>query len=239
MSRVPPFPTRHRSPSQSNGTSYNGTQPLSTPGTSSVRPLNISRPGQSSRPTSPSNPPFISGSPHRAPLNLAPIGPLRPQRSELRSRVSEYSGSERASTSSQDLYRDSFATTRSDTSGSYRSHPNAPNNIQTTFNPRTTPQRLQSTDDGENSTPTSLTSALSAFQSAGTRRKMTLESEDMDYFKGREDELAAEKQRQQRIRDKVPGRQVKRNARAGDIDSMLTLIRHKIFTLITLPLKWY
>jgi exocyst complex component 4 len=60
---------------------------------------------------------------------------------------------------------------------------------------------------------------MSAFQSAGSRRRaMTNESEDMDYEIERRNELQAEKVRQQRIRDKVPGRRINGKTRAGDID---------------------
>jgi exocyst complex component 4 len=47
---------------------------------------------------------------------------------------------------------------------------------------------------------------------------MTNESEDMDYEIERRNELQAEKVRQQRIRDKVPGRRINGKTRAGDID---------------------
>lgn len=200
MSRAPPFPNRRvRSPSLSNG---NGPAPPAANGT---RPLQIARPP--SRPTTPSNSGFISSSPRGAP---PPSGPSRPQRSELRSRGSDYS----ASTSS---YRDSTAT---DVSASYRARPGASSTPNTPANSRPTPQRLRSapTDD-EQTTPTALTSVMSAFQSAGTRRRgMTNGSEDMDYARERREEAEAEKLRQQRIRDKAPGRRLNGKARAGDID---------------------
>jgi hypothetical protein len=46
---------------------------------------------------------------------------------------------------------------------------------------------------------------------------------DMEYQRERQEEMEAEKVRQQRIRDKVPGRRVNGNARAGDIDGMCYL----------------
>jgi exocyst complex component 4 len=202
MSRAPPFPNRRaRSPSSSNP---NGS-PSSSNGT---RPLQIARPP--SRPTTPSNSGLISGSPRGPPPNTAPSGPSRPQRSELRSRGSDYS----ASTSS---YRDSTAT---DVSTSYRSRPSASSNPATPSNARPKPQRLRSapTDD-EQTTPAALTSVMSAFQSAGSRRRgMSVESEEVDYQRQRREEIEAEKQRQQRIRDKAPGRRVNGKARVGDID---------------------
>ncbi|KAJ7293405.1 exocyst complex component sec8 [Mycena rebaudengoi] len=209
MSRAPPFPNRRvRSPSLSNGN-----VPTPPPG-NGTRPLQISRPP--SRPTTPSNSPFISGSP-RGPPNTAPSGPSRPQRSELRGRGSEYSAS--ASTST---YRDSTAT---DVSTSYRSRPGASSNPGTPANPRPKPQRLRSapTDD-EQTTPPALTSVMSAFQSAGTRRRVNT-SDEVEYQRERKEEIEAEKLRQQRIRDKAPGRRVNGKARAGDIDAVLDQVK--------------
>ncbi|KAF9015552.1 exocyst complex component sec8 [Cyathus striatus] len=203
MSRAPPFPTRRRAPSLTNSNAYQ-TQPLSAPGTSTVRPLQISRPP--SRSATPVNGSFTSASSPVLPPNSAPIGPSRPQRSELRARTSEYS--EHASTQSQELYRDT-----ADSS--------PPHN-----RPKLT--RLQSvhSDDGQENTPTSLTSALSAFQSAGSRRrKMTLDEEDLEYHRERENELEAEKQRQQRLRDRVPGMRSTGISKAGDIDAVLDQVK--------------
>lgn len=103
MSRAPPVPTRRHSPSITNGVSY---IPSSAPGTSTIRPSQISRPG--SRPTTP----VTSISPYPPP-NTAPLGPSRPQRSEFRART-DYSESERASISSIDPYKDSASTSRSE-----------------------------------------------------------------------------------------------------------------------------
>ncbi len=61
---------------------------------------------------------------------------------------------------------------------------------------------------------------MSAFQSAGRRRAMTNGSDDLEYQKEKRAEMEAEKARQQRIRDKVPGRRVNGKARAGDIDGV-------------------
>lgn len=214
MSRAPPFPTRRRSPSTSN-TSYS--QPLSAPGGSnSTRPLQIPRPG--SRPTTPVD--YVSNSPSYTRPPAVPTGPSRPQRSELRTRP-EYTGSERASISSQDHYnRDSISTSRSDVSGSY--YRNTPNSASTAVNgppPRQRPPPLQSptSDDGSQGTPKTLSSVLTAFRSAGTRRRQTDETdEDYQYKRERELEIEAEKARQQRIRDRAPG--ARRNTRGGEID---------------------
>ncbi|SJL05584.1 uncharacterized protein ARMOST_08941 [Armillaria ostoyae] len=183
-----------------------------------TRPLQISR--SSSRPTTPSNSSIISTSPRATPPNTAPVGPSRPQRSELRARVSDFNGNDRGSTS----YRDSVSTTRSDASSSLHSR------TMTSTPVKTRPpkaQRLNSlpTDDEQTPTPTSLSSVMSAFQSAGRRRAMTNGSDDLEYQREKRAEMEAEKTRQQRIRDKVPGRRVNGKARAGDIDAVLDQIR--------------
>lgn len=210
MSRAPPFPTsrgRSDSLSNSNGSQYSAMA-------AGTRPLQISR--QPSRPTTPSNASFVSSSPRGNIPNTSSVGPSRPQRSELRSRGSEYS-TERVS------YADSSTTsTRSDVSQTYRPRPSGSGTTGTPANVRPRPPRLKSiptapTDDEQ--TPSTLSSVMSAFQSAGTRRRaMTNDSEDMDYQKERRDEIEAEKVRQQRIKDKVPGRRVNGKARTGDID---------------------
>lgn len=197
MSRVPPFPTRRRSPS--NGHS-------SAPG-SSTKPLQISRP--LSRPETPSR------SPTYAPPNTAPIGPSRPQRSELRGRVTDNGTTkDHSSPASPDHYRDSITTTRSDVSGQLRSQ-------QANSRPKPSRNFSASTDDGNEATPTSLTSVMSAFKDAGTRRRaMTNGSDDFEYQRQRQDEIEAEKVRQQRIQEKAMKR--KGNTRAGDIDGVYT-----------------
>lgn len=211
MSRAPPFPTRRRSPSITNGSPYN-TQPSSAPGTSTTKPLQISRSG--SRPTTPVNP-YLSSSPTSyGPPSTAPIGPSRPQRSELRTRPDNV-GSERASTSSQDLYRDSITSSRSEANGSYQNPQYSSGNGNPP--PRQRPPRLQSPaqDGGDVTSPNSLKSALSAFQSAGTRRRQTQDSDD--YQRERALEIEAEKVRQQRIRDRAPG--IRRGStKGGEID---------------------
>ncbi|KAJ3508842.1 hypothetical protein NLJ89_g5535 [Agrocybe chaxingu] len=216
MSRAPPFPTRRRSPSISSATPYTS-QPSSAPGTS-TRPLQISRPG--SRPTTPvGTHPAISPSSY-APPNTAPLGPSRPQRSELRGRV-DYAGSDRGSVASQDPYRDSTV------SLPYRNLPNSANNAAN-GSTRQRSQRLKSpTTDGEQeTTPTSLTSALSAFQSAGSRRRIAPdEDEDYQYRRERELELEAEMARQQRIQERAPGLRSKGSKRAGEIDAVLDQVK--------------
>lgn len=58
---------------------------------------------------------------------------------------------------------------------------------------------------------------MSAFKAAG-RRRATADDEDYEYQRQRQMEVNAENARQQRIRDKVPGKQVNGKVRLGDID---------------------
>ncbi|KAK7064373.1 Sec8 exocyst complex component-specific domain-containing protein [Favolaschia claudopus] len=202
MSRSAPFPNRRvRSPSLSNG---NGQETQYSNGPS-TRPLAVARPP--SRPTTPSNSGLISSSPRGPPPSAALNGPSRPQRSELRSR-----GSDTSAASSYN--RDSTAT---DVSASYRPRPSASSSQGT---PRSKPQRLRSADE-EPTSPVALTSVMAAFQKPSRKR-----TED-DYQRERErrEELEAERARQQRIRDKAPGRRVNGKARAGDIDAVLDQVK--------------
>ncbi|KAF9447796.1 exocyst complex component sec8 [Macrolepiota fuliginosa MF-IS2] len=188
MSRVPPFPTRRRSPSQS------------APSTA-TRPLQISRPLDS--PLSQLAPPVT-----------APIGPARPQRSELRARPTDSP----TDGYSQDQYRDSVSTTHSDASARLRTQQRA-----VSHNTRPKPTRSV-TDDDTQTTPTSLVSVMSAFTSAGSRRRaMTNGSDDFEYQRQRQDEIEAEKARQHRIQEKALKR--KGTTRAGDIDAVLDEIK--------------
>ena len=203
MSRTPA-----RRPSVTNGVSY---VPSSAPGTSTTRPLQISRAG--SRPTSP-----VNTSPSYPPPNTAPLGPSRPQRSELRARV-DYSEPERASISS-DPYRDrdSTSTSRSDyPSTSYRVPPKSANNMSTTMG-----SLKQQGLDGDKTISPSLSSSFSAFRSAGSSKGQNPDQvEDCNYQRDRELEIEAEKARQQRIRDKGLA---KGNARRGEIDGMFIVL---------------
>ncbi|KNZ74114.1 putative exocyst complex component sec8 [Termitomyces sp. J132] len=209
MSRAPPFPTR-RSPSIDRNSI---SSPIPTPSTA-TRPLQISRPTAG-------NSPYPSPSPRLAPSNPSSSGPARPQRSELRSRAPGHDSSEQAS------YRDSLSTIQSDASLASRSRLGAiSSNVVAKSKPR--PQPLQSpvSDEEYLSTPTSLASALSAFKSAGSRRRdMVNESDDLEYQAERQNAIEEEKARQQRIRDKVPGRRTNGKARVGDIDAVLDQIQ--------------
>lgn len=86
--------------------------------------------------------------------------------------------------------------------------------------------RSAPSEETETTTPIAMSSVLSAFQSAGARKRtMTNGSEEMEYQRDRQKEIEAEKVRQQRIRDKVTGRRVNGKARAGDIDGMQAIFR--------------
>lgn len=215
MSRNAPFPTRRRAPSNAASNDPYNSQPTSAPG-SNTRPLQVPR--SPSRPTTPNSSSYVSGSPqYSAPLS-APIGPLRPQRSELRARVSEYSNSERGSVASNDQYpRGSLEGSRADARGYSGSQPNTPQSARTTRTPRAT-NGAYPPESADINTPTSLGTVLSAFKSAGSR-KNTAEGEDAEYWRDREKEIEAEKARQQRIRERAPGLRARQGStRGGEID---------------------
>ncbi|KXN85672.1 putative exocyst complex component sec8 [Leucoagaricus sp. SymC.cos] len=80
------------------------------------------------------------------------------------------------------------------------------------------------TDSGNETTPTSLASVMDAFQTAGSRRRaMTNGSSDFEYQRQRQEEIEAEKARQQRYQEKALKR--KGTTRAGDIDAVLDEIK--------------
>nr|GAT47843.1 Sec8 exocyst complex component specific domain-containing protein [Mycena chlorophos] len=155
------------------------------------------RPLQISRP--PSRPTTPSNDSRRQRPDESP--PNRPQRSGLRSRE-DYPSSSRESVST-------------DVSNSYRSRP--------ANGTRPTAQRPRgpSYDDGQ-TTPTALNSVMSAFQSAGSRRR---DNDEVEYQRQRREEIEAENLRQQRIRDRAPGRRQNGRARAGDIDAVLDQVK--------------
>jgi hypothetical protein len=66
-------------------------------------------------------------------------------------------------------------------------------------------------------TSPSMSAIAAAFQSAGASRRALLNG-DMERGQEREREIAKEKERQRRIRDKVQGRRPNGKARTGDID---------------------
>ena len=70
----------------------------------------------------------------------------------------------------------------------------------------------------ENQSP----SSLAAFQSAGSRRRQTVEEQEGDYFQQERDrELEVERARQQQIRDKTPGLGLRSTgAKVGEIECM-------------------
>lgn len=205
--------SRHQSPSSTSGTHYDS-QPLSAPSVSTTRP-------QFSRPGLPPN--TLVGSAYAYPSentlyaapNTAPLGPSRPQRSELRNR-NDYPPSDHASTPSQDK----LATQSNFLGTSYRNYPVPERNAQNGSSLTQRDPRLGSPvqDNADQTSPNSLSSALAAFQSAGARRRRIMENEeDYQHQTERERELQAEKVRQQRIRDKAPGMKNK-ITKAGEID---------------------
>lgn len=169
---------------------------------SATKPLQFSRPNP--RSTTPSRTPSYS-SPNS--------GPSRPQRSELRGRPADNAQTpQRSSIASNDHYRDSVPTSRSDASTQHRSHHNS----------RPRPSRMPSgyTDDGNETTPTSMNSVMSAFKAAGTRRRVvTNGSDDFDYQRQRQEEFEAERARQERLQKKMIKK--RGNTKAGDIDGEL------------------
>jgi exocyst complex component 4 len=227
MSRAPPFPTsssstRRRAPSPSS-TNINGS---SHP--PSIRPLQISRP--LSRPNTPGSSSMNSTSSRMT--DSSPSGPSRPQRSELRSRqLSEYSNSG-ASTSSRPTWlqedRDSINDMWSDMPQGFRQR-NGSTSVKSDVEKfRSKPERswTGTTDDSIQS-PTALPAVLSAFQSAGARKRaMTNGSQQMDYERERQKEVETHRMRQQRIKEKEPGRRTNGKARAGDIDGWFTFPLH-------------
>ncbi|KII94197.1 hypothetical protein PLICRDRAFT_171865 [Plicaturopsis crispa FD-325 SS-3] len=71
-----------------------------------------------------------------------------------------------------------------------------------------------------------MNNVLSAFASAGARKRaMTNGSDDMEYEREKRKAMEAEKLRQQKIRDRAPGRRTNGKARAGDIDAILDQIK--------------
>lgn len=203
--------TRPRRPSAS----QNGA-PTSVP---PVRPLQINRNPQ--RPTTPSSASAASTSP------VTPKGPPRPMRSGLRERrTSEYSGSDRASVDSR-VTRDSRTSgehtdatradpplpqrTRNDAAGSSKQ-----SNGRSKLAPSPSPISPMSPES--ELSPTSL-AAIAAFRSFGRKRGMSNDSMmDDEYERQKARELEEQKARQQRLRDRVPGRKPTGKTKAGDID---------------------
>ncbi|KAI0068285.1 hypothetical protein BV25DRAFT_1793562 [Artomyces pyxidatus] len=212
MSRPPPFPTASaRRPGP------NGTESYST--NSNTKPLQINR--APPRPTTPSNGSVIS-----APAS--PTGPARPQRSELRNiQSSEYAAYDNASASRP--RNSSASTARSDASApnGYRTR-NGSTSTTASNRPkrpmRTGTMNTVGTEESEMS-PTSLASVMSAFQSAGARKRTMDANGDDEWELERQKAVEAERQRQKRIKDKVPGRRVNGKAKAGDIDAVLDRIK--------------
>ncbi|RXW22590.1 hypothetical protein EST38_g3261 [Candolleomyces aberdarensis] len=141
----------------------------------------------------------------------------------MRARASDYSTSERGSVASGDpYYRDSLEASRVDPRAYAASNPNTAQSRSRT--PRATNGGYTPAANDSVETPTSLGSVLSAFKSAGSR-KQTMDSEDIEYWREREQEIEAEKARQMRIREKVPGLRVRSNTQGGEIDAVLDQVK--------------
>jgi exocyst complex component 4 len=197
MSRQPPsFPSKRPQPFDIDTSSYS--PPI-------TKPLQITR---APRSTAPSNASVVS--------NGSPTGPSRPQRSELRAnKVPDYSVSDAAPLArvSRDR-KDSASTTISDISSSNR-------DIYRTVNGNSPGQRTRwttrsGTDESDLTSPASLTSVVSAFQS-GLRKKVMTTYDD-NPWEGRQQAIEAESATQERIRRRMPGRRQNGVAKTGDID---------------------
>jgi exocyst complex component 4 len=139
-------------------------------------------------------------------------GPSRPQRSELRSR--------QVSTSSNPVTMDRDSISARSDATRFR-------NGALPLSPMRMPDPLRSNDgDDPEKSPTSLPAVLSAFKSAGNRRRqMTTDSEELEYQRERAKEASLQKARQQRIEDRVPGRRPRGQTKAGDIDGTVPRIQ--------------
>lgn len=118
-------------------------------------------------------------------------GPSRPQRSELRARTSE------------------------DRNGN-STPPRAARNSPNTPSGSRQAQRQQTEDDATSPT---LNTVLSAFQSAGTRRR-GMTNDEMEYQRQRDEEKAAEMARQQQYQKRMAGKRTAAKPRPGDIDGV-------------------
>jgi exocyst complex component 4 len=118
----------------------------------------------------------------------------------------------------RDPYRDSATTTHSEVfSAPYL---NAFGSAEDPFSGDLQNSTSSKSPVQDQTSPASLQSALAAFQSAGSRRRQTVEEGESRYFQQeRERELESERARQQRIRDKAPGLRSKGN-KVGEIDGM-------------------
>ncbi|KAK2461622.1 hypothetical protein APHAL10511_006085 [Amanita phalloides] len=207
MSRAP-YLARQRSTSAAHN-DPSGPTPLSAQ-TQSTRPLQITRP---------STP---GASPRHIPTT-SQLGPSRPQRSELRNRHLEH-GPERVSSPSRRPTRDNSSVTLFEAS-TVQSNGTPPTSIAHSMAQRS-PSISMKTDD--RTSPAAL-SAISAFQSAGSRRRaMTNDDNDNDveYDKSRKQEIVEEeRRRQQRIRERAPGRKATGRTGAGDIDAVLDQVK--------------
>ena len=192
MSRQPPpFPSKR--------SAFPGIDQPQYP-SSAIKPLQFNRLPR------PSNASLVS--------NGSPTGPSRPQRSDLRgSRAPDYPASDDTLQEHTSMDRtDSSSTTRSDMSG--------PNMYRTTNgNPSSSRSRRpgrSGTEESDISSPASLTSVMSAFQSG--LRKKAMRAHGDNQWDERQQAVEAENATQERIRRRMPGRQQTGASKTGDID---------------------
>jgi exocyst complex component 4 len=197
MSRQrPPFPPKRPQPSGVDTSMY----PPSI-----TKPLQINRPP---RPTTPSNVSVVS--------NGSPTGPSRPQRSDLRvNKAPDYSAPDATPSARVSRDRqDSASTTRSDMSSSnYDTHRTVNGNSPSQ---RTRWTARSGTDESDVTSPASLTSVVSAFQSG--LRKKAMKAYGDNQWEERQQAIEAESATQERIKRRIPGRRQNGPAKAGDID---------------------
>ncbi|KAG8219664.1 hypothetical protein J3R82DRAFT_619 [Butyriboletus roseoflavus] len=235
MSRVPfesqPTSRRTRTPSISSPLPNPLNYPASLPAT---RPLQIAR--APSRPSTPSNAAFSSSS-SKAPAFSSPNRPHRPQRSDLRPRQpSDYSASERTSTSSRIINdfnarerRDSASTTLSDASIQHRPI----GSISLSTKPRLDPPHSATSElpgsplSSTTSSP-ALFTAMAAFRDAGEvnfrRHELANGNDEVNYELERRLEVEREKARQDRIKERMPYRKPIAKTQTGEIDAILDQI---------------
>ena len=192
MSRQPPpFPSKRPA--------FPGIDPPQHP-SSTIKPLQINRLPRRS------NASLIS--------NGSPTGPSRPQRSDLRvNQAPDYPVSD--GTPQERTSRD-----RTDSSSTTRSDMSSPNMYRTVngnpSSPRLKRPGRSGTEESDISSPASLTTVMSAFQSG--LRKKAMRSHGDNQWGERQQAVEAENATQERIRRRMPGRQQTGTSKTGDID---------------------
>ncbi|KZT02404.1 uncharacterized protein LAESUDRAFT_730147 [Laetiporus sulphureus 93-53] len=194
-----------------------------------VRPLQINR--NAPHPAAPGAISPVSSSPGAIKV------PMRPQRSGLRERrKSEHSMSDRASIDSRVTFDprtsgDNPDGTRPIPSLSSITHNGSASGSLSTLTPISTNGRMQlgtSPVSPQGLSPNAL-AIVAAFQALGKKRDDMV---DTEYERERQKEIEIQKARQQRLRDRVPGRKATGKAKAGDIDAVLDEIKDEWATVV-------